>query len=127
MKKQYHLLNYLKFKKVLICLPSLEKLANAKTDKERKKLISDSKDCVIDAISEIALNCLNENIPLKSCDFDKLVKYKNILRKLSSPSTIKTRKRIINQNGGFLSILIRPAISLIAGLLGSYIGKKIRQ
>jgi hypothetical protein len=118
------LLKYLKFNKILNCLQELEKLSSAPI-KERKRLLLEFNDCVIDAISEIALNCLKGNIPLKSCDFKKLKKHQNILRIISQPNKIKYRRNILIQKGGFLNILLAPALSLIATLVGEYIGKRI--
>ena len=126
MKKQPHILKYLKFNKVVNCLPELKKLANAKSDKQRVVILSQVNDCVINAISEIAKNCLHSKIPLRNCDFKSLKSYQHILRLLqdSSLSTNK-RKQIIIQNGGFLSFLIRPAIALISTVLAEYVGKRL--
>jgi hypothetical protein len=95
--------------------------------KERQKLLETFESCVIDAISEIALNCLKGNIPLKSCDFKKLKKYQNVLRIVSKPNKVSTRRNILIQRGGFLNLLIAPALSLIATLVGDYISKKIKK
>ena len=124
MKNRMLLLKYLKFNKILNCLQELEKLSSADI-KERKKLLLEFNDCVIDAISEIALNCLKGNIPLKSCDFKKLKEHQNILRIISQPNKVKYRRNILIQKGGFLNILLAPALSLIATLVGEYIGKRI--
>jgi hypothetical protein len=90
-------------------------------------LILDAEKCVIDAISEIAKNCLAGNINLKRCDFQKLSKYQNILRQISKKSTVKRRKQILQQKGGFLSLLIPPALSLIASVVGDLIGSKLKK
>jgi hypothetical protein len=124
MKKRMLLLRYLKFSNILNCLRELEELSSANI-KERKRLLSTFNDCVIDAISELALNCLKGNIPLKSCDFKKLKKYQNILRIISQPNKVTTRRNILIQKGGFLNILVGPALSLLAALVGEYIGKRI--
>lgn len=86
-----------------------------------KEKIHQVKDCVIDAISEIALNCLNGNIPLTECQYNKLFEYQNILRKLSKKTLVKTRRNLLNQSGGFLQLLIAPALTLLASLIGSYL------
>jgi hypothetical protein len=124
MKNNTHLLKYLKFKKILICKNELENLVKAKTVKERNKLIRLAEDCVIDSISELAKNCLFGNIPLKNCDFNKLSKYQSVLRKLSKDSSVKKRKHLINQNGGFLNLLIPAAISFLIPLVKNLIQKK---
>ncbi len=127
MKNQLHTLNYLKFNKILKCASELEKISKTKDNKTRRNLIHQAKNCVIDAISEIALNCLKGNIPLNKCDFKKLSKYQTILRILSKPSLISKRKQLIQQRGGFLQLLIPPALSLAASIVGDLIGRKIRK
>src|SRR5260370_15537501 len=120
------IINYLKFDRVVKCSKELDRIAKAKTPSERKILLSNAKDCVIDAISEIAKNCLSGNIPLSLCDFKNLEKYKKVLRFLSSQTPINKRRKICAspQTGGFLPFLIPPALSLLATVLGNYINKK---
>jgi len=127
MKNQLHTLNYLKFNKILKCASELEKISKTKDNKTRRNLIHQAKNCVIDAISEIALNCLKGNIPLNKCDFKKLSKYQTILRILSKPSLISKRNQLIQQRGGFLQLLIPPALSLVASIVGDLIGRKIKK
>src|SRR5260370_20972766 len=119
------ILKYLKFDKVLNCASELEKLANIKDIKKRKLLIKNAEECVIDAISEIALNCLNGKIPLRDCNFKSLSKYQFILRKISKIDSVNKRKKLISQTGGFLSLLIPPALSLISSVVGGYISKRL--
>ena len=128
MKSRSPILNYLKFNRVLRCSKELERLSQAKNTELRRRLILDAKTCVIDAISEIAVNCLKGNIPLNSCDFDNLSKYKKILRLLSKKITVQRRRKIIIQKGGqLLSLLIPPALSLISSIISKYISHKIKQ
>jgi len=119
------ILNYLKFDNVLNCAKELEELAKANSNKKRKKLVKLAEDCVINSISEIALNCLNGNVPLSEIDFNKLSKYQNLLRKLTKISSVKKRRNIISQTGGFLNLLIPPALSLIASVVGGYLSKRL--
>jgi hypothetical protein len=112
---------------VLRCAKRLHNISKIKNPKSRNKLILDAEKCVIDAISEIAKNCLAGNINLKTCDFKKLSKFKNILRQISKKSSVKRRKQILQQKGGFLTLLIPPALSLIASVVGDLISSKIRK
>ena len=124
MKTQFHLLKYLKFRNVLKCTIELDKLVKEKNTTERIKLLKEVKDCVIDAISEIAKNCLVGNIPLTKEDFDKLSKYQNILRLISKPSTVEKRRNIIIQRGGgFIDTLIPAALILITYIINNLIEK----
>ena len=126
MKNSSHLLKYLKFQSVLNCSKELDRLSKAKNKKDLKKFIREAEECVINAISEIAKNCIYGNIPLNKCDFRKLSKYQGILRKISKKSSVSNRRKLINQKGGFLSLLIPPALSLIASVIGGLINKKLR-
>jgi hypothetical protein len=120
-------LNYLKFNRVLRCAKSLHNISKIKDQKLRNKLILNAEKCVIDAISEIAKNCLAGNINLKTCDFKNLSKYKKVLRLISKKSSVKRRKQLLQQKGGFLSFLIPPALSLIASVVGDLISSKLRK
>lgn len=107
-------------KSVVECLPTLEKLAKAKTKKERVKLLQQSKSCIYYSISEISKNTLNGNIPTNTETIKNLAKYKSDLRLLSRRSGVPLRKRkeIVLQSGGaFLPALLWPAISYLGGKL----------
>ena len=117
MKTHIHLLKYLKFNKVLKCAIELDQLVNEKNPIERKKLLNKVKDCVIDAISEIAKNCLAGNIPLSEEDFNNLKKYQNILRLISKNTPVEKRRNLIVQKGGFIDYLIPAALCLITVLI----------
>lgn len=114
-----------KFKNILNCAKELEVLAKTKNINKRRQLINTFEDCVINAISEVASNCLRGNIPLQKDEFKRLEKYKRVLRKVSKKTKPKTRRSIINQSGGFISLLIPPALSFIASILASYVGEKL--
>ena len=109
MKTQFHLLSYLKFNKVSKCAQELDNLVKEKDPKERVNLIKEVKVCVIDAISEIAKNCLIGNIPLSNEDFSNLSKYQHILRLISRPSSIERRRKLIQRGSGFIDTLLPAA------------------
>ena len=121
MKSQLHLLNYLKFNKVLKCTLELDKLVKEKNPQERIKLLKEVKDCVIDSISEIARNCLNGNIPLSKEDFNNLTKYQHILRLISKPTSVEKRRKIIQKGSGFIDVLIPAALILITTIINGLI------
>lgn len=118
MKKQrLHLLKYLKFDKVIKCTKELDELVKETNSKNRVKLLKRVEDCVINAISEIAKNCLSGNIPLSEEDFKNLSKYHNILRKISQKSSVKNRRKLIVQSGGFIDTLIPSALCLLSSVI----------
>ena len=110
------------------CKEDLIKLSKVKSVKERNKLIKDIKNCVIDAISEISSNCLLGNIPLTNCNYKKLQKYKNTLRALSTKNISRIKKRkLIQQKGGFLNILLPPVLTLLATAIGNIIDRRLHK
>lgn len=117
--------------RVFKCSFELDNIARAKTPYRRKILIDKAKNCVIDSISEIALNCLKGNFPVKNCDFKKLKKNKSILRKLAqkypSKFPIEDRRKLIIQRGGFLQVLIPAALSYLGTLTADYLYKKFHK
>ena len=118
MSARMHLLKYLKFNNVLKCAVELNQLVKATDPIERSKLLKEVKDCVIDAISEIAKNVLSGNIPLSEQDFTKLSKYQNLLRFIAKRSPVDKRRSQIIQNGtGIIDSLIPAALLLISILI----------
>jgi len=101
----------------LKCALELDKLVKETDSIKRSKLLKQVQDCVIDAISEIAKNCLSGNIPLSEEDFNKLSKYQNLLRIISKPSPVEIRRNLIIQKGGFIDSLVPAALLLITILL----------
>lgn len=110
------------------CENELRNINNAISVRKRNKIIRKSNKCVINAISEIALNCLLGNIPLTKCKYQEIIKYKNILRKLKKKNiSTKKKREIVIQRGGFLNLLIPPVLSLLAGVAANIINKKINK
>ena len=121
------LLKYLKFNNILICSKELDSLFKEKDINKRKKLLQEAENCVIDAISELAKNCLAGNIPLSTTDFNNLSKYQNILRKISRKSPENKRRKLLIQNGGVLNVLIPQALMLISTIIGEIIKKRLNK
>ena len=103
---------------VVACLPTLRKLAQAKTKKQRLEILNKSKSCIFYAISDISKNILNNNIKIDEKTKRKLKPYKGDLRTLARKSKVplKQRKQIVITSGGaFLPALLWPAISYLGG------------
>jgi hypothetical protein len=80
----------------------------------------------INAISELALNTLKGNVKLNLKQKSKLKKFKKSLRKLANKRfSVKSRKSLLLQEGGFLPILIAPVLSALAGLAGKAVGNAL--
>jgi hypothetical protein len=111
-------------KLILKCQKELDKLNKTKSSKEKKLLISKVNDCVIKSIAEISHNCLIGNVPLSSCSYKKLKKYKEVLRKVADKKiSIKKKRTVINQRGGFLNILIPAALALLTSVIEKKLNK----
>ena len=83
----------------------------------RTKLIKKASKDNIDAISEVALNTLRGNIPLNPKQKRELKKHRSKIRSLvHSKSSVKKRKHILVQKGGFLPLLLTPFLSILGGL-----------
>jgi len=82
----------------------------------RKKLIKKASKDNIDALSEVAMNTLIGNVPLSNLRKEKLRRHKLNIRKLAKKISIKAKKKFLVQKGGFLPLLIPPALSIIGGL-----------
>lgn len=86
--------------------------------KLRKQLIEKVNNKCIKAICECCLNTLKGNVPLTAEQKKKLSKHKGIIRKLSDRKlSLKKKRKIISQKGGFLNILIPTVLSVLSGLV----------
>ena len=115
-----------KFKNILNCVNELDSLLKKKKSKNFHKAVDELEVCVIKAISEIAENCLRGNIPLNKCQFKKLGKYQDILRKLSAKTPTKDKRRILKEQKGrqLFSILLPSALSFLFSVVGPYLKKQ---
>jgi|GEM_PF-7030264 len=95
-------------------------------NKERKTLIKNASRDNIDALSEIALNTLLGNVPLKTEEKQKLKRHRDKIRKLAHRKTSTKKKKILLvQQGGFLPLLLTPILSALGGLAAKAIGSAI--
>lgn len=90
-------------------------------DKKRRQAILNTltKDETL-ALIEIVFNILKGHLRIPAKTKTKLDRHRNILRKLITPLSWKSKKRIIIQKGSGILPLILPAV---AGLFSSLFGK----
>lgn len=82
----------------------------------RKAIIKNSNSDFIKTLSEISLNLLNGNVEHTPHLKNQLKKYKKNLRCLAcSKRSIKSKRNILVQKGGFIPILLG---SILSGLIG---------
>jgi len=73
---------------------------------------------IIECFSKCARNILKNNVPLKPRQFDSSKRQKKNVRVLAKKHTsLKEKRRIVRQRGGFLSTLILPAITALGSIL----------
>lgn len=98
-------------------LPLLQLLIKT-PPRQRKAILCAATADLVAAISEIALNALKGNIPLSPRQVSMLRKKKLLIRKLSSKQvSLKKKKELVKQSGGFLAPLLSIAIPLITELI----------
>lgn len=93
--------------------------------KIRNSILKSCDDDVIKTLVEIAINTLNGNNKISKKNLKFLKKHKNVIRCLiSTKSSLKAKRRILLQRGGFLPVLIGTVLSGIIGkLIGNYQAK----
>ena len=87
----------------------------------RRILIRKASKDNIDALSEVALNTLLGNVPLSNKHKQKLKRHKFSIRNLAKKLSLKKKKEFLVQKGGFLPLLITPALSILGGLAANAI------
>ncbi len=103
----------------------LRLLAATKSRDKRKLLAKFAGKDHIPAVSECAMNVLSGKIKLGKRQWKLMKSHADDLRALANSKTSSGKKRkIMAQEGGFLSALIPLAVSTLGGLFGSLFGKK---
>jgi hypothetical protein len=107
------------------------KSLSKKSPSKRKTILKEFSDdkYLFDALSELSHNLIKGNIPLNSVQLKKIRKYSKVIKALDCPKTRKCkakRRKIIEQSGGFLPILIPAAAAALGHLSGAIIRKIIK-
>ena len=96
--------------------PYLHVLVNG-TAKQREGILRGANKELIYCLCECALNILQGNVKLHNSEKDKLRKHKQRLRVLADKRVALGKKRELLQKGGWVTALIAPILSSLAGLL----------
>lgn len=97
---------------------ALLKLLITVPPRQRKAILCSASDDLVAAISEIALNTLKGNIPLSPQQVRVLRKRRTLIKTLgNSKLSLRKKKYLVKQSGGFLGPLLSFAVPLITGLL----------
>jgi len=84
--------------------------------RQRKSLIQYITDEQLRALSQIALNVLQGNVPITESYKKKLKRYKDVIRSLASRQISKARKRkTLLKHHSVVPLFIKPALPLLNG------------
>ena len=98
----------------------LLKVLQKASPKQWKALLKNASNELVLCIAEIVSNVLKGNVKVNAKQHAQLRKYKRVLRTLINKRiSVKSKKRLLSQKGGFLSALLGPAIGVIGSLLGN--------
>jgi hypothetical protein len=90
----------------------------------RRSIIQNAPQDLINALCECIYNLLKGNVNLNESEKQKLSSYKKAMRKILNRISLKERKKILIQKGGFLEILLPSVISGLASIISSVITKE---
>lgn len=86
--------------------------------KRRKNLLKQATKEELSAIFEICLNILRGNLNIKGKDYTKLKRQRQLIRKLADKKvSVKQKKVLVNQKGGFIGTLAAVALPALAKVL----------
>ena len=83
-------------------------------------------DDVIRLMSQICVNVMNKSLTQNPAyAVKRLSPYKKQLRSVTRPgTTVKTKRRVLEQKGGFIGALLGVALPLITSLIGSAVNRR---
>ena len=81
-----------------------------------RAMISNADKDLIDTLVHAAQDIINGDITLKWTQLTRLRRCEHSLHDFLTAKDLRTRKRAL-QSGGFLGLLLRPLVGLLAGLL----------
>ena len=102
----------------------IRELSRYKAQKRRKILQKAPRE-LIAALSEGSLNLLKGNVPLSRQKYTRLKRYKKNVHLLANPRTpLHQKRRIVEQRGGFLSLLASVLVPVLSGVISSAISSR---
>ena len=95
---------------------------------QRKAILLTSTDDLLLAICEIVDNVLRGTVKLNASQRKKLQRYKKVMREMASKSMSKKKKKnAVSQHGGFLPLILAPALGVLGSLVGELVSSAIRK
>jgi hypothetical protein len=101
------------------------RLLHNTNSRQRKELIrTASKDQIL-SVCECAFNILQKNVQLTPYQLKQFRKAKRIVYKIADRTVpINTKKKVLEQSGGFLPLLLAPIVGSILGALAERVISK---
>ena len=97
-------------------VPNLRELKKS-TNQKRKKLLVNAKPDLINSLCDCCLNAKKGTLKITEVQKKKLLPYASTIRELSKKGkSVKKRREILLQRGGFLPALLIPVLSFVAAL-----------
>ena len=94
-------------------LDELEALEKVKDCKQKRLTIDDAGMDLVYFICDCVHNVLNDNIPLKCEEKNRLKRHKDCLRELVKKKTSNKKRKHLKQEGGFLGALTSTLVTLV--------------
>ena len=88
----------------------------------RNYIINSADKNLISCFSKIAINLLQKHINLSHKQLKNLKNFRTQMHILSSKTSIKQKKKVL-QTGGFLPAILAPIASILASIIGGVIKK----
>ena len=105
----------------------LKVLQKARPKKRKEILESANKDLVY-CLCECIVNVLNGNVPTTAAQKQKIRRHGNTLKEIKHKQTsLKQKKKLFIQRGGFLPMLLAPIIGIVGGLIGDLVSNAIKK
>jgi hypothetical protein len=93
----------------------LIKLARAKNNAQRRKVLKEMSADGIALLVEIVCNCLANKIKLSSYRLRKLRPHKKVIRKISGLRTVNQSRKALMIGGSFIPHLLLPLLAVVMG------------
>ncbi len=104
---------------------TLRYINKCKEPTELKAIVNAADKDLICCICECAHNVLNGNVPISKKRIKELSQHQKALASLlEKRGSIKKKKKILIQSGGFLPLLLTPILGIVGSLIGDAIARR---
>lgn len=103
------------------------KVLSKRNPKQNKAIIQAANNELVKCICECIQNVTNGVVKISPCSKSKLHKHKNKIRQIINKRTdMKKKRKLLEQSGGFLPLLLAPVVGLLGSVVGEAISNAIR-